>query len=148
MPLDLAVLDPNEAADVMDAFPEIGNWAVGGHSLGGAMAASFADNHRDWVDGLILWAAYPAGNNDLSEADLAVLSIYGTRDGLATRDKIDGSRALLPPDTEWVELAGGNHAQFGWYGPQSGDNPATIGHLEQQEQIVVATSNLLKSLAE
>jgi pimeloyl-ACP methyl ester carboxylesterase len=59
MALELAVLNVNEAADVMEAFPEIEHWAVGGHSLGAAMAASFADRHRDQVGGLVLWAAYP-----------------------------------------------------------------------------------------
>lgn len=146
MPLDLAVLNVNEAAEVMEAFPTIEHWAVGGHSLGGAMAASFADSHQDQVEGLVLWAAYPADSNDLSDSDLKVVSIYGTRDGLATPEKIGASRALLPPDTRWEAIEGGNHAQFGWYGPQSGDNPAAIGHEEQQERVVSATVALLESL--
>jgi pimeloyl-ACP methyl ester carboxylesterase len=146
MPLDLAVLNVSEAADVMKAFPTIEHWGVGGHSLGGAMAASFADSHQDQIKGLVLWAAYPAESNDLSDSDLKVVSIYGTRDGLATREKIDASRALLPRDTQWVAIEGGNHAQFGWYGTQSGDNPATIGHKEQQERVVSATVALLESL--
>ena len=75
-------------------------------------------------------------------------SIYGTRDGLTTGDKIEASRPLLPPDTAWVAIEGGNHAQFGWYGPQSGDNPATISREDQQAQIVAATLALLLSLAE
>ena len=73
-------------------------------------------------------------------------SIYGTLDGLATTEKIAASRPQLPPTTEWVAIAGGNHAQFGWYGPQSGDNPATISREEQQRQIVEATLRLLVSL--
>jgi len=148
MPLNLAVLAPDRAAEVMAAFPEIGHWAVGGHSLGGAMSARFAYQHPEAVQGLVLWAAYPASTDDLSGYSLSVTSIYGTRDGLATEDKIAASRPLLPPDTSWVAIEGGNHAQFGWYGPQSGDGSATISRHEQQKQIVAATLALLARLAD
>jgi hypothetical protein len=100
------------------------------------------------VAGLGLWAAYPAGSSDLSGRDLAVASIYGTRDGLATEEEIAASRPLLPPDTQWTAIEGGNHAQFGWYGPQSGDNEATISREEQQAQIVAATLELLQGLGQ
>ncbi len=146
MPLNLAVFAPGAAADVFDTLPEISTWAVGGHSLGGAMAARFAHSHPSLVRGLVLWAAYPDASNDLSESHLAVTSIYGTLDGLATLDKIEASRPLLPPTTTWVAVEGGNHAQFGWYGPQSGDNPATLTREKQQQQVVEATLQLLESL--
>jgi hypothetical protein len=146
MPLNLAVFAPDAAVDVFCAFPDVDSWAVGGHSLGGAMAARFAYGHPEQVKGLVLWASYPDASNDLSNRDLAVTSVYGTLDGLATGEKIDASRPLLPPTTEWVAIAGGNHAQFGWYGPQSGDNPATISRQAQQEQLVRATLALLRSL--
>jgi dienelactone hydrolase len=148
MPLNLAVLAPGRAAEVRDAFPGVETWAVGGHSLGGAMAANFAHNHADAVQGLVLWAAYPASGDDLSSYGLAVSSISGTLDGLATPDKIEASRPLLPPDTQWTAIEGGNHAQFGWYGPQSGDNEATISREEQQAQIVEATLQLLQRLSD
>jgi len=148
MPLNLAIFAPNRAAEVMAAYPEIDDWAVGGHSLGGAMAARFAYQNPAAVQGLVLWAAYPASTDDLSSQDVRVTSIYGTRDGLATGDKIAASRPLLPPDTTWIAIEGGNHAQFGWYGPQSGDNPATISREDQQAQIVAATLAQLLSLAE
>jgi pimeloyl-ACP methyl ester carboxylesterase len=143
MPLNLAILAPDRAADVMTAFPEIDRWAVGGHSLGGAMAARFAYQNPDTVQGLVLWAAYPASTDDLSGLPVAVTSIYGTRDGLTTGAKITASRALLPGDTRWVVIEGGNHAQFGWYGPQPGDGTATVSREEQQRQIVAATLELL-----
>ena len=146
MPLNLAFLAPDRAAEVMAAFPEIDYWAVGGHSLGGAMSARFAYKHPESVGALTLWAAYPAATDDLSGHPLAVASIYGTLDGLATGDKIEASRPLLPADTSWVAIEGGNHAQFGWYGPQSGDNSATISREEQQAQIVAATLTLLAEL--
>jgi len=146
MPLNLAVLAPNRAAQVIAAHPEIARWAVGGHSLGGAMAARFVYRHPEAAQGLVLWAAYPAEGDDLSARDLAVASIYGTRDGLATQSEIDASRLLLPAGTAWTAIEGGNHAQFGWYGPQSGDRPAALSREAQQEQIVAATVALMDRL--
>jgi predicted alpha/beta-hydrolase family hydrolase len=146
MPLNLAVFGANRAAAVIQAFPDIQHWVIGGHSLGGSMAALYADNHRDQINGLVLWASYPANNNNLSDSTIKVASIYGTQDGLATKDKIDTSRVLLPADTTWVPIEGGNHGQFGWYGDQPGDNPATISRQDQQAQIIQATLDLLKSV--
>jgi hypothetical protein len=146
MPLNLAVLGSNSAASVIQAYPDIDNWIIGGHSLGGSMAALYADKHRDQIDGLALWASYPADSNDLSNSTIKVTSIYGTQDGLATMDKIDASRELLPSDTTWLPIEGGNHAQFGWYGDQSGDKPATISRQDQQNQIIQATLDLLQSV--
>lgn len=148
MPLNLAVFSPDRALEAIAAYPEIEHWAIGGHSLGGAMAARFADEHPDLVDGLVLWAAYPAESNSLAGRDLPVVSIYGERDGLATPAKIAESASLLPPETVYVEIAGGNHSQFGYYGdgPQRGDNEATISREQQQAQIVEATVQLLEML--
>ncbi len=148
MPLNLAVLAPGRAADVIDRFPDVSRWVVGGHSLGGAMAASFAYSHPTQVAGLVLWAAYPADNNSLAGADLPVVSIYGTQDGLATPDKVLASARLLPDDARFVAVEGGNHAQFGWYGSQGGDGEATISRTVQQDQVVAATAALLESVAE
>lgn len=146
MPLNLAVFSPAKAADVIAAYPEIDSWVIAGHSLGGAMGANFAAGNPQAVQGLALLAAYPASNADLSNQDLKVASIFGTRDGLTTAEKIDASRALLPPDTLWVEIEGGNHAQFGWYGDQAGDNAATISRQEQQQQVIAALINLLEGM--
>jgi hypothetical protein len=93
-----------------------------------------------------MWAAYPPGSANLFNSTIAAVSISGSRDGLATPEKIQASRTLLPSTTRWVVLKGGNHAQFGWYGPQGGDRPATLSHTEQQAQIVAATLELLRSL--
>jgi len=144
MPFNLAVFDIDRAADVMAAYPEIQNWVVGGHSLGGAMAANYAVQNPEDVQGLLLWAAYPASSDDLSGMNIEVTSIYATRDGLSTGEKIDQSRSLLPADTIWMAIEGGNHAQFGWYGDQAGDLPAEISRETQQEQIVAASIALLE----
>jgi hypothetical protein len=148
MPLNLAVLAPNRAEGVITAFPEIERWAIGGHSLGGAMASQYAAENPWTTAAIVLWAAYPPDNVDLSDALLVATSIYGTRDGLVSQAEIDGSRPQLPPDTAFIPIEGGNHAQFGWYGPQAGDLPATISHTEQQARVVAATVALLESLEE
>lgn len=147
MPFNLAVFAPNRGQSVMAAYPTIKRWAIGGHSLGGAMAANFAATQGDAVKALILWASYPASNNSLAQREnLQVTSIYGTNDGLATVEKIEASHALLPPATHFVAIEGGNHAQFGWYGAQRGDNPATIPHEEQQAQVITATLAALAAI--
>lgn len=146
-PFNLMVFDPDLAAEVIDAYPDVQNWVVGGHSLGGAMAALYADEHPEVIDGLLLWAAYPAEKNDLSDENIEVASIFATLDGLATGDKIDASRALLPADTTWVSIQGGNHAQFGWYGNQSGDLAPTISREQQQQIIIDASVDLLERIS-
>ena len=148
MPLNLAVLGASKAEQVISAYPEIETWVIGGHSLGGSMAANFTKVNPQLVDGLVLWASYPAGSDDLSGIDTPVASISATLDGLASVDDIAGSKLLLPADTSWVVIEGGNHAQFGWYGEQGGDNPALISREEQQEQIINATLELLQEIAE
>ena len=145
MPLNLAVLSPGEAADVIKAFPEIETWVVGGHSLGGAMAANYARKHPDQISGMVLLAAYPANSDDLSQSDLEVLSMYGTNDQVADYAKIEASKALLPSDSQFLPIEGGNHAGFGWYGPQSGDGEATISREEQQAQVVQAIMDFLRN---
>ena len=50
MPCNLAVLNANGANGIQEQFPEIGHWYIGGHSLGGAMAASYAAGHAGKLD--------------------------------------------------------------------------------------------------
>ncbi len=145
MPFGLAVLAPDTADDIIEAYPEIEQWVIGGHSLGGVMAADYAMDN-DPVEGLALWASYPQDGTDLSESELLVTSIYATEDGLTTLEDIEASRDRLPPDTVFVEIQGGNHAGFGWYGEQEGDGVATISREEQQAQVVEATLELLQSV--
>ena len=146
MPFNLAVFGSGKASDVMKAHPEITRWAIGGHSLGGAMGAKYAYDNPDAVEGLGLWAAYPANNNSLADRNLAVASISASNDGLATPAKIDASRPLLPVSTQWLQIQGGNHAGFGYYGPQNGDGQATITREDQQSQTVAATVQMLRDL--
>lgn len=144
MPLNLAVFGANRASDVIAEFPEIEHWVIGGHSLGGAMAANYLHTHPGATDGLVFWAAYPAGGDSLADQeDLIVYSIYGTNDGVAEPATVLAAAPLLPPAARFIPIEGGNHAQFGWYGDQSGDNPATISRAEQQTMTVDATVEVL-----
>lgn len=129
MPGNLAVLDMNAADGIMEQYPEINSWYIGGHSLGGAMAATYATNHSSELDGLILLAAY--STSDLKDTDLEVLSIYGTEDKVLDFAKYEKYRNNLPADTTEFVVDGGCHAGFGCYGPQEGDGTPTITSEEQ-----------------
>jgi hypothetical protein len=146
MPLNLAFLNPEKAAEIIKSFPDVVNWAVGGHSLGGSMAVIYAASHPNEIRGVVLWASYPSSSDDLSSKGIKVLMVFGTQDGVITQAKLDAARPLLPLDTLWVPIKGGNHAQFGDYGSQPGDNPAIISAIEQQAQAVKATIAFLASL--
>lgn len=144
LPLNFAVLDSDAARAVIDATPDVETWAVGGHSLGGAMAARFASTGT--VEGLALLAAYPEGSVDLSASDLSAVSVYGTEDAIATPDEVLEGVQRLPSDTEVVAIEGGNHAGFGDYGPQSGDGTATISPIDQTRQTVDAVVEMMDRL--
>ena len=146
MPLNLAVFDLSAADEIIAAHPEITEWVIGGHSLGGAMAAQYALNHDDDIDGLVLWASFPAEGADLSGHKIEVVSVYGSKDGLALPSEILESAARLPSSTIFTEIAGGNHAQFGDYGTQSGDAPADIELAEQIRMTAESTINLISAI--
>lgn len=143
--LNLAFFDINAAAPVIADHPEIERWVVGGHSLGGVAAALFAKDEPK-INGLVFWASYPA-DDFLTNSDIHVLSIYGTND-MAGMEIFSEKDALMPANIEYVVIDGGNHAQFGDYGPQPGDNAATISRADQQAQIIEATVQFLASIGE
>ena len=124
MPGNLAVLDQKAADGTPDDFPEISRWYLAGHSLGGAMAASYVSSHTEEYAGLILLAAYSTG--DLSQSGLSVLSVYGSEDGVMNRDSYEKYRGNLPADFTELIIPGGCHAYFGCYGPQNGDGTPSI----------------------
>lgn len=144
-PLGLAILDSDMALASIEAFGEVDAWAVGGHSLGGAMAARFASESGQ-VDGLVFLAAYPEGGLDLSDSGLDVLSIYGNRDLLATPEDVLSAEPQLPSGTDFVLVDGGNHAQFGSYGRQPRDGEASIPASEQRRLIVEAVAAFLSEI--
>lgn len=140
--LNLAFFDIEAGAPVLKDFPQIQFWVTGGHSLGGVASALFAEKHPE-IRGIVFWASYPA-NDGLKNSGIKAISIYGTQDGgLDHGAKIDQNKPLEPADTQFVVIEGANHAQFGDYGPQSGDNPATISAELQWEQAARATAQFL-----
>ena len=145
MLFNLASFGADRAKQVVAVNPAIHKWAIAGHSLGGVAAASFL-TQNETARGLVLWAAHPADNDDLSKRNVRVTLIYATNDKLAMPDKLLATRSRLPATTRFVAIEGGNHAQFGWYGAQAGDGEATISREAQQEQIVNATVDLLTQI--
>ncbi|WP_130011154.1 alpha/beta hydrolase [Serinicoccus sediminis] len=145
-PFDIGFTAVGAPERVVADHPEVAAWATGGHSLGGVVASAYAADHPDEVDGLLLWASYPL--DDLSSReDLAVTTVSGSEDGLATPEDIGASLADLPPQTEVVEVAGAVHAFFGDYGEQPGDGTPGTSRAEAQTQIVGASTALLEEVS-
>lgn len=141
MPFNLAVLDINAADGIQEQYPEIEDWYIGGHSLGGSMAASYLSDHADEYEGLILLGSYSTA--DLSDTGLDVLSIYGSEDRVLNREKYDENKSNLPKNFTEVVIEGGCHAYFGMYGAQDGDGVPTISN---HEQILLTVESMMKVL--
>jgi predicted alpha/beta-hydrolase family hydrolase len=146
LPYDIAFFAQDRPTAIIAAHPEIHTWAIGGHSLGGVVACSYAAAHIDRVAGLLLYASYPASNLSATLANTAVLSLSGTNDGLATPAKIEQARPILPMNTRYVSITGGIHAFFGDYGAQPGDGQPTVGRAEAQAAIINASADFLATL--
>lgn len=131
MPLNLAVLDINAAEGIPEQYPDIDDWYIGGHSLGGSMAASYVAKHTDSYEGLVLLASYSTA--DLSASDLEVISLYGSKDEVLNAEKYDEYRTNLPSSASESVIEGGCHAYFGSYGPQDGDGTPDITVQEQMD---------------
>lgn len=132
MPFNLAVFDTSAAKPIIEYLSDtigIHNVYLGGHSLGGAMACEYVYSHSEEVNGLFLLAAYSAKN--LSQTDLSVLSVYGTKDGVMNRDKYREYMAYMPGYFTEKQISGGCHSYFGDYGMQKGDGTPTISRNEQ-----------------
>ena len=143
-PFGFATLDADHGKKVLDLHPEIAHWVVGGHSLGGTVAAYVADQY-ELVEGLVLFASYPA--DPIIREDLIVVSISGTSDGFTTPADIEASKAELPPGTYFVVINGAVHSSFGDYGAQPGDGTPTIDPSVAQTEISDATLALLAAVA-
>jgi hypothetical protein len=134
---------------VMSDYPGIETWIIGGHSMGGAGACSYAKDFTENVVGVILWAAYPTETFRIDDKDLKAISIYGSKN--LNIENFPASAEHLPPDTPFVIIEGGNHYQFGFYDaslcPEEMDmdtTPADITIEEQQAQIIQATLDFLE----
>ena len=126
MPLRLAVLDVNGADGVYELLPEVSEWYIGGHSLGGSMAASYMKGHPE-IRGLVLLGSYSTA--DVS--DRPTLSIYGSEDGVMNREKYEKYKSNLGEGLTEIVIEGGCHAYFGTYGMQKGDGTPTISAEDQ-----------------
>lgn len=146
MPLNFAIFDSNAADKVISRFPSIKNWAIAGHSLGGVMASKYASKHNN-IKGVIFYASYPE-SDELKNSNIEVTSIYGSMDGVADLEKIIDSKNNLPESTTFIEITGGNHAQFGSYGEQSGDSPAKISADDQITEVSIASIKLLSKISD
>lgn len=144
MTLNLAALSPDRADEVIAAEEGIDRWWVGGHSLGGTMAASYASDEPD-VEGLLLWASFPTeGSGVAAREDLLGASIAGSRDGLSTLEEITERADLLPEGVPIEVIEGMNHAQFGAYGEQPRDGEPTLTDEEATEALAEVTVEALE----
>ena len=146
MPINMAIFDTNAAEEIISYYPDVENWAIAGHSVGGTSAAMYTAKNPDKIDGLAIWASYPANSSDLSELDLPVYMIYGELDEGVDRLSIEEKKGLLPPDTVYLEIPGGDHHQFGTYLTEPGDDRSTTPRAVQQAIIIQGTLDLLKTI--
>ncbi len=132
--LNLAILDGDKASEMISKYDDVGRWYIGGHSLGGAVASSFAIEHPDEIQGLFFLAAYPI--EDMSERSIPTLTIYGEDDGVAVLSDQKEKEELLSSSAEIHIIEGGNHANYGMYGEQKGDNPGSLTSDQQIKETV------------
>ena len=146
MPFDLAVTGINRAdaiiAHVGGSVPVV----IGGHSLGGTMAADYASRHVSQLKGLVFCAAYSADNVTVS-APWPALSLRAGNDGVAKAADVEGGMARLPAGSRLVTIDGSVHAFFGRYGPQSGDGVPTVSRAVAELAIVTAITSYLSTIA-
>lgn len=135
-PLNLAIFNPDLAEKVIKD-EHLSQYIVGGHSLGGVMASRFAAGHQDnsALEGVFFLASYPDQKGSLKDYKGKVLSLVGSKDSVINQSSYEKAKAYLPQQTMNVTLDGGNHAGFGSYGAQKGDNQADISNEKQQEEI-------------
>jgi predicted alpha/beta-hydrolase family hydrolase len=133
------------ARTMISTHSKVKNWAIAGHSLGGALATRMARTDSANLSALILIATTHPKNDDLSFLRIPVTKIYGSRDSIAPKEQIIRNSALLPSQTKWVEIVGGNHSQFGRYGRQLFDGTPGISREQQEESTRTA---ILQTLAD
>src|SRR5574344_769153 len=136
MPCNLAVFNINGADGIASNFPNVKEWYIGGHSLGGAMASEYAARFNERsikkgeqpLRGLILLGAYSV--KDLKDKNISVLTMYGSEDGVLNKVQFEKCKKNLPDNAWTVVIPGGSHAYFGMYGYQKGDGIAIISNEE------------------
>jgi len=147
MPINMAIFDTNAADEIIDHFSKINSWGIAGHSVGGTSAAIYTANNPGKIAGLAIWASYPPNNTDLSGANLPVYSIYGELDSRVDRPAIKERKSIMPPDTVYLEIPGGDHHQFGSYLIDPDQDHSTTPRAVQQEQIIEGTLDMLAEIS-
>ena len=95
--------------------------------------------HAEDYERLILLGSY--STVDLSETNLAVLSMYGSEDKVMNHEKYQDNRSNLPSEFVEYVIDGGCHAYFGMYGAQEGDGMPSITN---EEQIRITIEKIVK----
>ena len=129
----------------MRSLLDVQGWVVAGHSMGGRIAASLMRTPDSKFAGLVLIGTSHPRDFSLAHLEhVPVLQIFGTRDTVADAEKVQRALINLPSTTRRVRIDGGNHSQFGYYGFQPGDWPATISRETQQQLTVAALLDMLE----
>ncbi|MDD9268009.1 alpha/beta hydrolase [Paenibacillus sp. GCM10023248] len=145
MPLNLAIFGSDRALPIITAKHPDETFLIGGHSLGGVMAARFAAAHAAEFAGVFFLASYPDPKGSLVSANLPVISLVGSRDGAVNMDALTEAKLYLPSTTEYHTLQGGNHSQFGSYGLQNGDLPAEMTPEQQRDETIKLLLDWIKA---
>ncbi|HEY0587023.1 MAG TPA: alpha/beta fold hydrolase [Pseudoduganella sp.] len=150
LPLRFAPLDSHKdealrrVRRAMAAHGEVLHWVVAGHSLGGALAARLAHEAPDLPAALVLVGTTHPKQQDLSGLRIPVTKVFASNDGVARKADVMRNKPLLPAQTRWIEIEGGNHSQFGHYGHQLLDGDPAVSREAQQAIVTRALLSALK----
>ena len=147
MPINMAIFNTNIANEIIVAHPEIRQWVIGGHSVGGTAAALYVSSNPDQMAGLAIWSSYPADNGDISDLDLPVILLYGSNELRVTDESVEARKHLLPAHTLYLKIEGGDHHQFGAYQLTREADLASISREAQHAQILAAMLDLLQAVS-
>ena len=134
------------ALQIVARTEAVDKWVVAGHSKGGGVAAELVHADRSSASALILIGTSLPKDFDLSDIAIPVKKVFASNDGIATVERIESTKRNLPEHTEWIEIVGGNHSQFGYYGHQLFDGVATINRTEQQRRTLEEILATLETL--
>jgi len=144
MPWRLASKGYNKPKELKLFADTTKTYILSGHSQGAKMAAQFVYENPGLISKLILIATTHPRDVPLADSKIAVLKIYGSKDGVADEKSIMNNKLKLPATTMFARIEGANHAQFGYYGYQLGDHKATISREVQLAETVRTITEFIK----
>lgn len=142
-PLSLAITNINAADAIINNYPNIDTWTISGHSLGGSMACRYAKENTNKISTLIMLASYC--DQSISDSNISTLTLYGSLNNGINDSVLLEYKKNLPANSITIVIPGMNHAQFGNYGPQRGDNQAVISN---DEATKIVTKNVVDFIQE